>query len=254
MVRYDGRDNSLLEKSIVVTIGSFDGMHIGHRSVVKRLASYAREHDCLSMVVTLSPHPRVVLRGDSNFALIYSDVEKSALLDRMGIDYLYNIEFNRSLSQLTAEEFIKEHLAAKFRLKAILMGYNNFIGSDRAGIEELKPISKELNFNLIPLEEESIQGDNISSTTIRELITRAEISKANKLLGDRYFIVSDIVSSKVTRLMNDRVKPMDGSYRVVIQSGEEQISATLKISGEQMEIDRYCELKDATIEFVDRII
>lgn len=250
MLEYKGIDILNSSEGIVLTIGSFDGVHIGHRSVIRQLSHIAACEGAHSMIVTLSPHPRTVINNNEKFLLIYPDREKSILLERLGIDYLYNINFNRELSQLTACEFILKHITSKFNLKAILMGYNNFIGSDRASIDKLAELADKGGFKLISLQEESVEGDKISSTIIRELLSNGEIERATQLLGHNYFIVSDIESGRLTARMDERIMLPEGDYSVRVKTKQGYVESTATVDQEQIRLNRDMSEERVEIEFL----
>lgn len=150
----------------VIATGFFDGVHLGHRSVVRQLVAAARERGTDSVVVTFRPHPRAVLQQDApQLRLLTSFSEKRALLRALGIDRLEVIPFTREFASLTAEQYIRDWLVGRFGCTAMVFGYDNRVGSDGADATAVSAIASSLGVELIPC---TALGD-ISSTKIREL-------------------------------------------------------------------------------------
>ncbi len=175
----------------VVATGFFDGVHLGHRAVVRQLVAAARERGTDSVVVTFSPHPRAVLQQDApGLRLLTSFSEKRELLLSLGVDSLEVIRFNREFASLTAEQYIRDHLVGRFGCTAMIFGYDNRIGSDGADAGAVRGIASRLGVELIPC---AALG-NISSTKIRAALSAGEVEAASAMLGYGYFLNGVVVS------------------------------------------------------------
>ena len=180
-------------KYSAVTIGSFDGIHIGHKKILKKLKKEALKDDLLSVVLTFDPHPRTILKNEKSIKSINLIEEKKAMLKKLKIDIVVIHPFSKSFSKLSSLEFIKDILVKKFKIKKLILGFNHSFGKNReASIKDINKFSKELNFQLIKVKAKKLNNLNVSSTLIRNYIQNGEIKKANLNLG-RLFSFSGIV-------------------------------------------------------------
>ena len=133
-------------KGTVVTIGTFDGVHLGHRKIIDRLLASAQSNDLESVVLTFFPHPRMVLQKDTGIKLINSIDERIALLEACGLDHLIIHPFTQEFSRLTAEEFVKDILVDQLKARKVIIGYDHRFGRNRnANIEDLKAFGEKVN-------------------------------------------------------------------------------------------------------------
>lgn len=190
------RDNSEsfnIDRS-VVTVGTFDGLHLGHKEIIDKLLEKSRELNTVSVVVTFDPHPREVVASDGSVDLITSTKEKIEILSGLGVDYVYIIEFNKEFSALSADEFIRKYIVEKLNAVYVVLGYDHKFGKDRQGDEALlKKIGTEAGFNITIVSPKKTDDNVISSTKIRNAVSSGNIENANKYLGRNYAI-----SGKVT--------------------------------------------------------
>ena len=176
---------------MIATTGFFDGVHLGHRLVIERLVSLARERGDESLVVTFWPHPRAVLQdGARELRLLNSLEEKKELLRSLGVDRVEVLDFTRSFAALTAEQYLREILRDRFGVTTLLMGYDNRLGSDRLTADTLKPIAEGIGMELkelLPLSfRPSEASGEISSTQIRTALENGDIVSAAEMLGYGY--------------------------------------------------------------------
>ncbi|MFR9503867.1 MAG: FAD synthetase [Rikenellaceae bacterium] len=175
----------------VVTVGSFDGVHSGHRSLLKTLRERATARGLKSIVVSFSPHPRVALGRADGLKLLSSDIEKEFLLNQEGIDALLLLTFDKQLSTLSYEEFVVEYLIKRLNMKELIIGFNHHMGHNGGGSENLLLSAEQYNFKAIIADEFSQQGEKISSTVVRKLIESGDITSANRLLKQPYLIIGE---------------------------------------------------------------
>lgn len=181
---------------MVIATGFFDGVHLGHRFILQQLLEEARKRGDESMVVTFWPHPRNVLQNDArNLRLLTSMEEKKKLLADIGIDKVEVIPFSREFSRLTTEDYLRDYVIAKFGGKAVLVGYDNRIGSDLCAPEQTAGIAEKLGLEVIrPVSFKTDNGIVISSTKIRNALLEGNIDEANAMLGYPYQLYGVVVS------------------------------------------------------------
>ena len=171
-------------KKSVVTIGTFDGVHIGHKKILEKIIFNAKELNCESVVLTFFPHPRMVLQDNSVVQLLNTVDEKTILLEKTGIDNLIIHPFNQEFSRLTAEEFVKEILVNQLNIRKIIIGYDHRFGRNRtANINDLIVFGKEYGFEVEQISAQEINDNAVSSTKIRNDILEGNIKLANNYLG-----------------------------------------------------------------------
>lgn len=181
------------EEGSYIALGSFDGLHEGHISLVKKVVSLAKENKCLSVIYTFSNHPRKFLNPSINIKLLLDKKNKIEILESNNVDLLYFEQFNNEFMAHTPEEFIK-YLCEKFKVKGIVVGFNYKFGYKNLGDTKLlKKLSTKYNYELYVMKPCSYQNDVISSTRIREAISNGNIQNANRMLG-RPYILNGIVT------------------------------------------------------------
>ena len=181
----------------MVTIGTFDGLHIGHRKILERIIHSALELNCESIVLTFFPHPRMVLQESSEVKLLNTIDEKIALLENIGIDNLIIHPFDKEFSRLSAEEFVKNILVDQFNIQKIIIGHDHRFGRNRtADINDLIEFGKEYGFEVEQISAQEIDEIAVSSTKIRNAILDGNIALANNYLGYPYFFSGEVVKGK----------------------------------------------------------
>jgi len=223
---YYGFDKVTHIKNAVVTTGSFDGVHLGHQLILKRLQEIAKNENGESVLITFYPHPRKVLYPETKgkaLLMINTQEEKIELLEKSGLDHLIFVKFTREFANTSAAEFVEEYLIKKLHTSKIVTGKNHHFGKNRDGdIEELQNLGKKHHFQveLIPLQD--IQNVDVSSTLIRESIIRGRIKKANTYLTHPYFIMGYFaVGSNMFKRMGYKTYRMEVSdkYKLVPPCG-----------------------------------
>ncbi|MDF1574493.1 MAG: bifunctional riboflavin kinase/FAD synthetase [Bacteroidales bacterium] len=188
-------NDSFSLKRPVATIGIFDGVHSGHKFILDHLISRARKHGGESVVVTLWPHPRIVLNKElHHFKLLHTQEEKIREMERHGVDHLLIVPFDREIASLTACDFVQKYLVDKLGVEVLLVGYDNRFGKDRKGDPEGLSMCAEKNrFIIEKIPEYLLEHGGVSSTGIREAILRGDLETARKLLGYHYYLSGTIV-------------------------------------------------------------
>ncbi|RRJ92422.1 bifunctional riboflavin kinase/FAD synthetase [Paenimyroides tangerinum] len=185
------------DKKTVVTLGTFDGVHFGHKSILNKLIESTINSDEESLVLTFFSHPRMILEQDSDIKLLNTIEEKAQLLKELGIHNLVIQKFDNSFSQLLPEDFVKQVLVDIFNVKKIIIGYDHRFGKNRAAdINDLIAFGKKYNFEVEQISAEEIDNVSISSTKIRTALQSGNIKLANEYLGYPYFINGKVVKGK----------------------------------------------------------
>ena len=181
---------------MVIATGFFDGVHIGHRFVIRRLVEAARERGDQSMVVTFWPHPRNVLQDDArNLRLLTSLEEKKRLLLGLGVDRVEVLPFTKEFSRMTTREYFRDCLIPRFGAKAVLIGYDNRLGSDPQTPESIERIAEEEGLDVVRLGSVTApSGVTVSSTKIREAVAAGEMESAAAMLGYEYSLLGVVVA------------------------------------------------------------
>lgn len=182
-------------KNAVVTIGTFDGVHVGHQKILARLKELAQEIEGESVILTFFPHPRMILHPeDLDLKLITTMAEKAVLLEQAGIDHLIITPFTRDFSNLTPEDYIKHILVEKIGTKKIVIGYDHHFGKDRQGsLNDLQRFSRMYDFEVEEIPEQDVNDVAVSSTQIRSALLSGDIATANEFLGYSYTLTGRVV-------------------------------------------------------------
>lgn len=181
-------------KNPVVTIGTFDGVHVGHQMVIRKVVDEARMLEGESVLITFEPHPRKVVQPGYDLKLILSMDERIQLFEQLGIDHLFIIHFTKEFSQLSSEEFLVRYVFQPIKPAKLIIGYDHQFGKDRKGdIHFLRQIAGKHGFGVEQVEMEDLDGKPVSSTRIRDAIKNGNMKLAGKLLGFNYSISGIVV-------------------------------------------------------------
>ncbi|SDG39389.1 bifunctional riboflavin kinase/FAD synthetase [Psychroflexus sediminis] len=181
----------------VVTIGTFDGVHLGHRKIIQRLVDTADQELLQTALLTFYPHPRMVLQQSSDLKLINTIEERKLILEETGLEHLIVHPFTLEFSRLTAREYVEEILVKGLNAKKIVIGYDHHFGRNRtADIEDLKAFGKEFNFEVHEISKQDIEDVAVSSTKIRRSLEEGDLEKANEYLSRPFFLSGDIIKGK----------------------------------------------------------
>lgn len=184
-------------KKTILTLGTFDGVHIGHKKILERVTQNTENGKYESLVLTFFPHPRMVLHGQSEVKLLNTIDEKTDLLEKIGIQNLVIHPFDETFSRLTAEEFVKTVLVDHFNIKKIIIGHDHRFGRNRsADINDLIAFGEQFGFEVEQISAQEINDVSISSTKIRNALTEGNMALANEYLGYDYFLTGIITKGK----------------------------------------------------------
>jgi riboflavin kinase / FMN adenylyltransferase len=263
-------------RNAVVTTGSFDGVHIGHKSIINRLGNLAKNIEGESCLLTFYPHPRKVLYPtQTDLKLINSQQEKIELLSKTGLDHLVIIPFSVEFSKTTSHDFVSEILIRQLEAKIIIVGHNHHFGYNRAGdFSYLYELSRELNFQVEDIPLLDIENETVSSTKIRKALLEGNIMRANAYLDHQYIIMGKFINgSKVINLNGSRffesiieekekLIPPPGIYATNIMAGGKTLKSMTIISGDEENRSVYNDLlydkddlheKQGTVYFYKKI-
>ncbi len=184
-------------KKTILTLGTFDGVHLGHRKILEKLTQNIENEKYESLVLTFFPHPRMVLKGQSEVKLLNTIEEKIELLEKIGIQNLVIHPFDEKFSELTAEEFVKKVLVNQFHIQKIIIGHDHRFGRNRtANIDDLINFGKQYHFEVEQISVQEINEVSISSTKIRTALTDGNMALANEFLGYDYVLSGIITKGK----------------------------------------------------------
>ena len=184
-------------KDTVITIGTFDGVHIGHQKIIQRLIEVGKTKDLTPTILSFFPHPRMVLQKDANIKLLNTLEEKKNILKQFGLDNLIIKKFTQEFSRLTAEEFVETVLVKQLNAKYIIIGYDHQFGRNRtANINDLKNFGNQYGFEVEEITAQDIDDVSVSSTKIRKALTEGDITTANNFLGYPFIISGTVEKGK----------------------------------------------------------
>lgn len=180
-----------------MTIGTFDGVHIGHRKILDKIINHASNTELKSAVLTFFPHPRMVLQKDADIKLLNTIDEKIAILEELGLDILVIHPFTIKFSRLTATEFVRDILVNTMNIKKVIIGYDHRFGRNRtANITDLVAFGNALDFTVDEIPAQEIEDVSVSSTKIRKALEEGDVETANSYLGYAYMLTGTIVKGK----------------------------------------------------------
>jgi riboflavin kinase / FMN adenylyltransferase len=180
--------------SPVVTIGNYDGLHLGHQAIIKRVIELARKDKGEAVVLTFEPHPVKFLHPELQIPLITPSRKKMMQLTQFGVDVTINLPFTEDIARMSAKEFIQEIVQRRIAPRRVVVGFNFTFGKGRTGTsEELKKIGESLGFKVEIIPPFQVDGEVVSSTRIRELIARGDIKEANRMLGSNFFMLGRVI-------------------------------------------------------------
>jgi riboflavin kinase/FMN adenylyltransferase len=189
--------NFTSEEQTYVTIGTFDGVHFGHQKIIEKLVNEAKKANKKSVLLTFFPHPRMVLQKDASLELINTIDERSALLERTGLDYLIIHPFSKEFSRTTALEFVRDILVNQLNISKLIIGYDHHFGKNREGnITQLTEYSHLYGFKVEEIPAQDIDDVSVSSTKIRRALASGNLKTANNYLGYNFMLNGNVINGK----------------------------------------------------------
>ena len=238
----NGIENYKANSKSILTIGTFDGVHLGHQKIITSLVTKAKQKSLQANILTFFPHPRMVLQKESNLKLIDTLEEKQNLLSELGIDNLIIQPFSKEFSKLTAIEFTRDVLVSELGMSALMIGYDHRFGKNReASVEDLITYGQSYNFEVTVIPAQDISSITVSSTKIRDAIKISNFKKVNQFLGRPYELNGKVIKGNgVGRTIkyptaNIEIKeiykliPPKGVYLVKIYLGKNEFSGMMNI-------------------------
>lgn len=226
----------------VLTLGTFDGIHLGHQQIISSVVEKANQNGMRSFVITFDPHPRKVLSKDEKVYLLSSLNEKIEIFDSLGVENLFVIDFTKEFSQQSAEEFIKKYLVNGIGLTEIVVGYDHHFGRGRGGnADTLTAIGNELNFNTTIIPSFIIDDRIISSTKIRNALMEGNVALTAKMLGRYYSFSGTVVggdkrgrelgypTANIELELKEKLLPLIGIYAVRVTVNNQKHKGLLSI-------------------------
>jgi len=230
------------QQPTVLTIGTFDGVHLGHQKIIERVVTTARQEGLLATIFTFFPHPRMVVQHDKSLKLIHTLEEKKQLLQRLGVDLLVVQPFNEAFAQLTAEEFVSTILVQHLNVKKVIIGYDHRFGRNRtANINDMRLFGEKYGFAVEEISVQEVDEVSVSSTKIREALNKGDVITAEHYLGTPYSLTGTVVHGlKLGRTLgyptaniqvteDYKLIPKDGVYAVYSYIDERKVYGMMSI-------------------------
>jgi riboflavin kinase / FMN adenylyltransferase len=248
----------------VVTVGTFDGVHLGHQYIFRQLLKKASEIGGEPVVITLWPHPRMIVHpGGKDIMILNTLEEKIELLKFQDIRHLIVLPFSKEFSQLSSKEFIEDYLYKKIGIKGLIMGYDHRFGKDRLGnSEQLHGCAAKYGFFIHDVDEFGIDGEKVSSTKIRNALFLGDVELANSMLSRKYTITGLVESGKkigrdlgfptanISPDYNYKMVPADGVYAVKVLIADKEYKGMLNI-GHRPTVNKGNENKSIEVHIID---
>jgi riboflavin kinase/FMN adenylyltransferase len=220
-----------VQESVAITIGTFDGVHIGHRKILEKVINHAKDANLKSAVLTFFPHPRMVLQKDTDIKLLNTIAEKQLILSKMGLDVLVIHPFTTAFSRLTATEFVRDLLVNKLKSKKIIIGYDHRFGRNRtANIKDLIAFGNIMDFSVEEIQAQEIEEVSVSSTKIRRALAEGDVATANTYLGYEYMLTGSVKKGKgLGRKLNFPTANLtiDEAYKLIPKTGAYTVKSIL---------------------------
>ena len=230
-----GFDTISADLRSVVTIGSFDGVHSGHKVLLAALKQMAKRLDAESVVVTFDPHPRIAMGRAEGMGLLTTIEERALLLEREGIDRMVVARFDDNFRSQPYDVFVRDILVAKLGMVGMIVGYNHRLGRGNEGnYESLMPLASECGFALECVAQHLVDGSKISSTVVRDVMAQGDMREVEHLLGQRYIIIGEANAGVIHVLDSNKLLPASGCYETLITYNNIRHNAQIEISGRRV--------------------
>lgn len=227
-----GLENYPKEKASIVTVGTFDGVHIGHQSIIKRLVNIAQAENKTSVLLTFYPHPRMVIQSNVPMRLIQTIEERKAALAETGLDVLVIHPFTESFSRLDAEQYVKEVLVGQLNVHKIVMGYDHRFGRNRnANIDDMQDFGAIYDFDIEEISATEVEAIAVSSTKVRNAILEGDMKKAATFLGRNFELSGEVIhGEKRGRTLQFPTANIDlkNAHKILPKNGVYLVKSTLE--------------------------
>lgn len=267
-------------KPVILTQGTFDGVHFGHKKILSRVVKQAKEMGGESILLTFYPHPRLVLYPDDNTLKMLSTIEEKVnKVEALELDYIIILPFTKELSRLRADEFVRDILVEKLSVSKLVIGYDHRFGRNReGGIEEMQNYANVFGFEIEEIPAQDIRESTVSSTKIRNALLRGDVHLANQFLEENYRITGKVEqgaqrgtsigypTANLRVTSSYKLIPLNGVYAVWVFVDEKKFGGMLNIGHNPtfedkswsvevhiLDFDKNIYHKEITIEFVERI-
>lgn len=227
------KKNNFLNENItsVVTIGTFDGVHIGHQKILQDVVKISHNEGVVATVLTLFPHPRMVLHGDTSIKLLNTIEERVSMIKDLQIDNVVVKTFSKDFSNLSARDYVKTILVEELNASIVVIGYDHHFGKNRsANINDLRELGKEFSFEVIEISAQDVKDVTVSSTKIRNALAEGNVTHANMLLGYSYFISGKVIKGKsIGRTISFPTANIDvhADYKLIPKDGAYIVSSDI---------------------------
>lgn len=249
---YRDINDVVLQGPVVVTQGTFDGVHYGHQKILSEVVSTARTLKGESVLLTYYPHPRLVLYpNDNDLKLLNTLDEKEHLVRDLGIDHLVVLPFTKEFSRMSPEEFVKDILIDKLKVTKLVIGYDHRFGKNRSGsLEDMERFGKKFGFEVQEIPAQDIENSIVSSTKVRNALLRGDVKEANELLGREYSVHGIVVhgtkrghslgypTANVQVSSEYKLIPANGVYAVKVKIKDELFGGMLNIGDNPTFLDK----------------
>lgn len=239
---FKGLDNLKTDRPCAVTLGTFDGVHRGHRFIIEKLIKVARDRHLHTALLTFDPHPRQVLLGPDRVKLLTTTDEKLHLLQKFDLHYVGVLDFTRQFAEISYRQFVREILIDRLNMNVLVIGYDHNFGKNGEGTyENLKVLSEEWGFELYQVHPLSDEGQVIKSSHIRELLLKGQVEEAQRLLGHSYFLSGKVIKGRLLGKQIDfptanlqvthpsKLLPADGVYAVDVEVDGQKYKGMMNI-------------------------
>lgn len=237
MIEY-GFDRGTTPRRSVVTIGSFDGVHQGHRVLLEHLKAMAARLNAESVVVTFDPHPRIAMGHAEGMKLLTTVEERARLLEDVGIDRMVVAYFDEKFRSQPYEVFVRDMLIERLGMVGMIVGYNHRLGRGSEGnFDKLQPLAAECGFELERVAQHREDGEEkVSSTVVRNVISEGDMERAARLLGARYMLSGRVESGHLVDIYEHKMLPPSGEYRCTMECEGTQESVSVIIADNNIKI------------------
>ncbi len=242
MAIYYSTDDLPAFNNAALTIGTFDGVHMGHQVILKEVVNHAKENNGESILLTFEPHPRKLLFPEQRIEIITPLDKKLELINAIGIKHIVVVPFTHKFAKMSAREYVSDFLVKEFQPQSIVIGYDHHFGNDRKGnIALLNEMKREFDFNVVEISAQLIDNATVSSTKVRKALKEGQVSEAEQMLGRSYSLLGNVKqgaqlgrtigypTANIQPLHNEQIIPANGVYAVKVVYNNIEYTGMLNI-------------------------